>query len=95
MLDKIPLGEIWQAGQNTAICRYVHTPMLPYRPAVHCPHVGPTGGDMCFDHTYESMVVDNPFPQPWGSILAPQALLTAFVFQFSPFPELDAGCPGL
>ncbi|KAJ7909494.1 hypothetical protein B0H13DRAFT_2661447 [Mycena leptocephala] len=68
MLDKIPLGEIWQAGQNTAICRYVHTPMLPYRPAVHCPHVGPTGGDMCFDHTYESMVVDNPFPQPFSAL---------------------------
>ncbi|KAJ7867163.1 hypothetical protein B0H13DRAFT_1897685 [Mycena leptocephala] len=68
VLNKIPLGEIWQGGQNTAVCRYVHTPMLPFRPAVHCPHVGPSGGDMCFDHTYESMVLESPFPQPFSAL---------------------------
>ncbi|KAJ6569312.1 hypothetical protein B0H19DRAFT_692821 [Mycena capillaripes] len=68
VLNAIPLGEIWQGGQNTAFCRYVHTPMLPLRPAVHCPHVGPTGGDMCFDHSYESMVLDSPFPQPFSAL---------------------------
>ncbi|KAF7340312.1 hypothetical protein MVEN_01950300 [Mycena venus] len=67
VLHKIPLGEIWQGGQNTAFCRYVHTPMLPFRPAVHCPHVGPTGGDMYFDHTYESLL-ENPFPQPFSAL---------------------------
>ncbi|KAF7367693.1 Secreted protein [Mycena sanguinolenta] len=67
VLHRIPLGEIWQGGQNTAMCRYIHTPMLQLRPAVHCPHVGPSGGDMCFDHTYESMV-QSPFPQPFVAL---------------------------
>ncbi|KAF7367647.1 Secreted protein [Mycena sanguinolenta] len=67
VMNKIPLGEIWQGGQNTAICRYVHTPMLQLRPTVHCPHVGPSGGDMCFDHTYESMV-QSPFTQPFVAL---------------------------
>ncbi|KAJ7250121.1 hypothetical protein B0H12DRAFT_679684 [Mycena haematopus] len=67
VLNAIPLGEIWQGGQNTAICRYIHTPMLQLRPTVHCPHVGPTGGDMCFDHAYESMVV-SPFAQPFAAL---------------------------
>ncbi|KAJ6459641.1 hypothetical protein C8R45DRAFT_1030600 [Mycena sanguinolenta] len=67
VLNTIPLGEIWQDGQNTAMCRYVHTPMLQLRPAVHCPHVGPSGGDMCFDHTYESMV-QSPFPEPFVAL---------------------------
>ncbi|KAJ6459640.1 hypothetical protein C8R45DRAFT_1182530 [Mycena sanguinolenta] len=56
-----------QDGQNTAMCRYVHTPMLQLRPGVHCPHVGPSGGDMCYDHTYESMV-QSPFPQPFVAL---------------------------
>ncbi|KAF7340314.1 hypothetical protein MVEN_01950500 [Mycena venus] len=67
VLRTIPLGEIWQGGQNTAVCRYVHTPMLALRPAVHCPHVGPTGGDMCFDHTYDSMI-ESPFTQPFNAL---------------------------
>ncbi|KAF7367641.1 hypothetical protein MSAN_00827700 [Mycena sanguinolenta] len=67
VLHKIPLGEVWQGGQNTAFCRYVHTPMLPLRPSVHCPHVGPTGGDMCFDHSYESLL-ENPFAQPFSAL---------------------------
>ncbi|KAJ7356402.1 hypothetical protein DFH08DRAFT_953751 [Mycena albidolilacea] len=67
VLHKIPLGEIWQAGQNTTLCRYIHTPMLPLRPAVHCPHVGPTGGDMCFDHSYETLL-ENPFPEPFAAL---------------------------
>ncbi|KAJ6460136.1 hypothetical protein C8R47DRAFT_1161294 [Mycena vitilis] len=50
---RIPFGDIWQAGQNTGICRYLHTAMLSRRPAVHCPHIGPTGGDMCADKTVQ------------------------------------------
>ncbi|KAJ7073466.1 hypothetical protein B0H15DRAFT_1027447 [Mycena belliarum] len=68
VMNKMPLGEVWQGGQNTAWCRYIHTPMLPYRPSVHCPHIGPTGGDMCFDHTYESLVLENPFPKPFVAL---------------------------
>ncbi|KAJ7300810.1 hypothetical protein DFH08DRAFT_946277 [Mycena albidolilacea] len=68
VLNKVPFGEIWQGGQNTAFCRYIHTPMLQLRPAVHCPHVGPTGGDMCVDHPYESMVVGSPFSQSFSAL---------------------------
>ncbi|KAJ7098446.1 hypothetical protein C8R43DRAFT_1141495 [Mycena crocata] len=68
VLNTIPLGEVWQGGQNSAWCRYIHTPMLPFRPAVHCPHIGPTGGDMCFDHSYESLVLERPFPKPFSAL---------------------------
>ncbi|KAJ7493996.1 hypothetical protein FB451DRAFT_1551250 [Mycena latifolia] len=68
VLNTIPLGEVWQGGQNTAFCRYIHTPMIPLRPSVHCPHIGPSGGDMCFDHPYESMVLDNPFSQSFSAL---------------------------
>ncbi|KAF8188265.1 hypothetical protein K438DRAFT_1972451 [Mycena galopus ATCC 62051] len=68
VLNQISLGEIWQGGQNTAFCRYIHTPMLQLRPSVHCPHIGPTGGDMCFDHTYDSMVTESPFLQPFNAL---------------------------
>ena len=33
--------------EDNLVCRHLHVPMLPLRPSVHCPHIGPTGGDMC------------------------------------------------
>ena len=36
-------------GQNTLLCRMVHQNMVPLRPAVHCPHIGPSGGGYCID----------------------------------------------
>ncbi|KAJ7087024.1 hypothetical protein C8R43DRAFT_1173902 [Mycena crocata] len=68
IMNAVPFGEIWQGGQNTAFCRYIHTPMLPYRPSVHCPHIGISGGDMCFDHTYQSLALENPFPIPFSAL---------------------------
>lgn len=38
----IPLGEPYQAGRNTVLCRMIHEPMLVFRPSVHCPHIGPS-----------------------------------------------------
>ncbi|KAF7367698.1 Secreted protein [Mycena sanguinolenta] len=67
VMNAIPMGDVWQSGQNTAFCRYLHTTMVQLRPTVHCPHIGPSGGDMCFDHTYESMV-QSPFPQPFVAL---------------------------
>ncbi|KAJ7159483.1 hypothetical protein C8R46DRAFT_1001740 [Mycena filopes] len=67
VLHQIPFGEGWQGGQNSAFCRYIHTPMIAFRPSVHCPHVGPSGGDMCFDHPYETTVQD-PFPQKFVAL---------------------------
>ncbi|KAJ7159484.1 hypothetical protein C8R46DRAFT_1354212 [Mycena filopes] len=67
VLHKIPFGEIWQGGVDTAFCRYVHTPMLPLRPGVHCPHVGPSGGDMCIKRSYADMIED-PFTQSFTAL---------------------------
>ncbi len=39
----------WVTGRNTLLCRMVHQNMVPLRPAVHCPHIGPSGGGYCVD----------------------------------------------
>lgn len=35
--------------------------MVKYRPEVHCPHIGPTGGDMCIARDYVQLTEDMPF----------------------------------
>ncbi|KAJ4486168.1 hypothetical protein J3R30DRAFT_1464383 [Lentinula aciculospora] len=57
----LPFGKSWQGGMNTGWCRYIHKNMVKYRPEVHCPHIGPTGGDMCIDRDYVQVVDTNPF----------------------------------
>ncbi|KAF6219666.1 hypothetical protein HO133_004135 [Letharia lupina] len=42
-------GEAYELGRNTLLCRMVHQNMVPFRPAVHCPHIGPSGGGYCVD----------------------------------------------
>ena len=40
----------------------VHQNMVPFRPAVHCPHIGPTGGGYCDDDkTYDQTVTQDYF----------------------------------
>ena len=36
-------------GRDTLLCRMVHQNMVPLRPEVHCPHIGPSGGGYCVD----------------------------------------------
>ena len=51
-----------QSGRNTLLCRMVHQNMIPFRPEVHCPHIGKTGGGYCVDDlTYGGVVTSNPF----------------------------------
>lgn len=51
-----------QTGRNTLLCRMVHQNMVPFRPAVHCPHIGPTGGGYCDDDkTYAQTVMQDYF----------------------------------
>ncbi|ORY23192.1 hypothetical protein BCR39DRAFT_362087 [Naematelia encephala] len=57
----IDLGEAWRLGDNNLNCRYLHTAMLPLRPSVHCPHVGPSGGDMCIPRDYDAVVYGSAF----------------------------------
>ena len=52
----------WVTGRNTLLCRMVHQNMVPLRPAVHCPHIGPTGGGFCDDlPSYSDTVEANYF----------------------------------
>ena len=53
-MHSIPYGSWDRANSNTAVCRQLHTLLAPYRPDIHCPHAGKTGGMMCVDFTYES-----------------------------------------
>ena len=58
----IPLGTPYQLGMDTVACRSLHQAMLPYRPDVHCPHVGPTGGGYCTnDRDYTTYLNTNHF----------------------------------
>ncbi|KAJ3752277.1 hypothetical protein EV360DRAFT_55502 [Lentinula raphanica] len=62
-MSALPFGESWQGGMNTGWCRYIHKNLVQYRPDVHCPHIGPTGGDMCRDRDYLDVTSTVPFNQ--------------------------------
>lgn len=49
LTNQTRFGQPYELGANTLVCRMVHENMIPYRPDVHCPHIGPTGGGMCAD----------------------------------------------
>lgn len=62
LTNKTRLGEAYELGRNTVYCRMVHQNMVPLRPAVHCPHIGPSGGGYCVDSpSYEDTVGENYF----------------------------------
>lgn len=58
VLNQKRMGESFEGGRDTVFCRNLHQVMLPFRPEVHCPHVGPSGGDMCRDNdtTYHYVI---------------------------------------
>jgi hypothetical protein len=43
------LGQSFELGMNTLMCRSLHQHMLHSRPEVHCPHIGKSGAGMCSD----------------------------------------------
>ncbi|KAL8936128.1 MAG: hypothetical protein Q9216_005095 [Gyalolechia sp. 2 TL-2023] len=62
LTKEIRFGEAYELGKNTLLCRMVHQNMVPFRPEVHCPHIGPTGGESCIDDKdYEMTVMENYF----------------------------------
>ncbi|RFU29087.1 hypothetical protein B7463_g7214, partial [Scytalidium lignicola] len=66
LTQDVRFGEAYELGRNTLLCRMVHQNMVPYRPGVHCPHIGPSGGGYCTDDmTYDSTVNDNYFTTPF------------------------------
>ncbi|KAK9472043.1 uncharacterized protein V1510DRAFT_379620 [Dipodascopsis tothii] len=58
LMANVRMGEVYEGGMNSIFCRSLHQNMLKFRPEVHCPHVGPSGGDMCRDEDmdYETVV---------------------------------------
>lgn len=62
LTEGVRFGQDYELGQDTLLCRSVHQQMVQYRPEVHCPHIGPTGGGMCVDdQTYEGKVREDYF----------------------------------
>jgi len=57
-----PVGQLYRMGEDNIACRNLHVPMVPYRPSVHCSHLGPSGGDMCVPRDYNQVVTDRHFP---------------------------------
>lgn len=68
-LTKTRLGKDYEGGRNTVWCRSLHQNMIEYRPNVHCPHLGPSGGDMCTDEDTGFLEVTynykKTFHNPW------------------------------
>eukprot|EP00775_Hariotina_reticulata_P007384 gene7384-7593_t len=48
--DELPYGSWDLADQNNAVCRILHSILVPVRPHVHCAHVGRSGGGKCITH---------------------------------------------
>jgi hypothetical protein len=67
LTTEIRFGAAYELGRNTLLCRMVHQNMVPLRPEVHCPHIGPLGGGMCVDDSdYKTKVNEKYFTMaPW------------------------------
>ncbi|KAL8919211.1 MAG: hypothetical protein Q9172_005084 [Xanthocarpia lactea] len=52
LTKNIRFGQAYELGRNTLLCRMVHQNMVPFRPDVHCSHIGKTGGGKCDDKTF-------------------------------------------
>jgi len=55
-LDSIPVGNMALLNSNSVVCRYLHLLLALVNPAVHCPHVGKTGGGKCIDFSNEEYI---------------------------------------
>jgi len=60
-----PMGKVYEWGGNSAMCRYIHKGMIKFRPNVHCPHVGPSGGGMCVQRDYIAETTQKLYPVPF------------------------------
>ena len=62
LVNQVRFGLAYDFGHNTVLCRNLHAKLLPLRPSIHCPHVGPSGGDMCVDErNYQETVLQPEF----------------------------------
>ncbi|KAK0440168.1 hypothetical protein EV421DRAFT_2084099 [Armillaria borealis] len=61
ILHNVSFGQIWQADQNTGMCRYIQKNVVMFRPNEYCANIGPSGGSTCIDHDYVNVTTDFPF----------------------------------
>jgi len=61
----VPFGKVYEWGGDSAMCRYIHKGMIKYRPDVHCPHIGPSGGGMCIKRDYVNETTQKLYPVPF------------------------------
>lgn len=75
LTEEIRVGQSFELGMNTLMCRGVHELMVRYRPGVHCRHIGPTGGGECDDSmTYVEKVEERlDTYSPWIAASASSA----------------------
>ena len=67
LTKEIRVGQSFEMGMNTVLCRNLHEIMVRFRPDVHCSHIGKTGGGQCDDSTsYQEKVEEEYFTNaPW------------------------------
>ncbi|KAI9822576.1 MAG: hypothetical protein M1827_000295 [Pycnora praestabilis] len=58
-LKQKPFGDWDELWGDDIVCREVHIELARIRPAVHCPHVGPTGGGKCVNEPYNQGYFDD------------------------------------
>ncbi|CAO1598941.1 hypothetical protein XANCAGTX0491_002689 [Xanthoria calcicola] len=73
LTKQVRFGKAYELGKNTLLCRMVHQNMVPFRPDVHCSHIGPSGGGYCSDDkSYVQTVSENYFDRspyvPFGFV---------------------------
>ncbi|KAF2872881.1 hypothetical protein BDV95DRAFT_605470 [Massariosphaeria phaeospora] len=67
LTKEIRVGQGFELGMNTLLCRNIHEHMIKARPGVHCSHIGRDGGGMCDDSiSYQTKVEEQYFRNsPW------------------------------
>ena len=59
-----PFGSYDRGDQDNVVCRLIHLQLAQIAPAIHCPHLGKTGGGACTDKTANTYFGDtNNFVQ--------------------------------
>ncbi|MCJ1243216.1 hypothetical protein MMC30_000413 [Trapelia coarctata] len=58
-LSAKPFGDWDEVWGDNVVCRTLHILLARLRPAVHCPHVGKTGGGKCVNVKYNDVYFDD------------------------------------
>lgn len=58
-LRSLPVSNFDNADEDNLSCRVLHAMLVPLRPAVHCSHIGKTGGSKCVPHPPNLLFTDD------------------------------------